>query len=90
MSVYFNSPPVLISGVFIIDSAPTYEAYKGGLTVSMMPYSLLAVGEYQHTYSSDLKSVFIFGRLDGPLFTLEFAEISGVEVGTADVLITHE
>ena len=55
----------------------------------MMPYSLLAVGEYQHTYSSDLKSVFIFGRLDGPLFTLEFAEISGVEVGTADVLKSH-
>ncbi|KAL8792181.1 MAG: hypothetical protein Q9195_005203 [Heterodermia aff. obscurata] len=81
MSVYFNAPPVLISGVFIIDSTPTYEAYKGGLTVSMMPYSLLAFGEYQHTFASDLKSVFIFGRLDGPLFTLEFAEISGVEVG---------
>ena len=90
MSVYFNAPPVLISGVFVIDSTPTYEAYKGGLTVSMMPYSLLAVGEYQHTYASDLKSVFIFGRLDGPLFTLEFAEISGVEVGRANLLKVHQ
>ncbi|KAL8832469.1 MAG: hypothetical protein Q9191_000239 [Dirinaria sp. TL-2023a] len=81
MSVYFNSPPVLISGVFQIDSTPAYEAYKGGLAISIDPYSLLAVGEYQHTYSSDLKSVFIFGRFDGPLLTLEFAEISGVEVG---------
>ncbi|KAL9607824.1 MAG: hypothetical protein Q9167_007297 [Letrouitia subvulpina] len=81
MSVYFNSPPVLISGVFIIDSTPTYEAYKGGLSVSIDPYSILAVGEYQHTYSTELKSVFIFGRFDGPLLTLEFAEISGVEVG---------
>ena len=82
LSVYFNAPPVLISGVFIIDSTPDYEAYKGGLAVSLMPYSLLAVGEYQHIFSNDQKSVFIFGRLDGPLFTLEFAEISGVEVGT--------
>ncbi|KAL8692916.1 MAG: hypothetical protein Q9218_002142 [Villophora microphyllina] len=81
MSVYFNSPPVLISGVFIIDSKPTYEAYKGGLSVSIDPYSLLAVGEYRHTYDTDLKSVFVFGRFDGPLLTLEFAEISGVEVG---------
>ncbi|KAL9046182.1 MAG: hypothetical protein Q9214_000918, partial [Letrouitia sp. 1 TL-2023] len=81
MSVYFNSPPVLISGVFIIDSTPAYEAYKGGLSVSIAPYSMLAVGEYQHTYSTELKSVFIFGKFDGPLLTLEFAEISGVEIG---------
>ncbi|KAL8672156.1 MAG: hypothetical protein Q9168_003379, partial [Polycauliona sp. 1 TL-2023] len=81
MSVYFNSPPVLISGVFVIDSTPAYEAYKGGLEISMAPYSMLAVGEYQHTFANDLKSVFVFGRFDGPLLTLEFAEISGVEVG---------
>ena len=86
--MYFNSPPVLISGVFIIDSTPAYEAYKGGLAITMQPYSMLAVGEYQHTYSSDLKSVFIFGRFDGPLLTLEFAEISGVEVGMCTRQIT--
>ena len=81
LSVYFNSPPVLISGVFIIDTQPNYEAYKGGLPISLLPYTLLAVGEYQRTFTPDFESVFIFARLDGPLLTLEFAEISGVEVG---------
>ena len=87
MSVYFNSPPVLISGTFLIDKNPAYEAYKGGLAISILPYTLLAVGEYQHTYATDLKSVFVFGRLDGPLFTLEFAEISNVEVGKFNHLV---
>ena len=84
MSVYYNSPPVLIAGVFAKENTTSYEAYKGGLAVSMMPYTLLAVGEYKHTFSDDFKSVFVFARLDGPLFTLEFAEISGVEAGKVD------
>ena len=82
MSVYFNAPPVLIAGVFVKEERPGYEAYKGGLAVSILPYTLLAVGAYENNYAIDLKSVFVFARLDGPLFTLEFAEISGVEAGT--------
>jgi len=81
MSVYFNAPPVMIAGVFVHEDTSTYEAYKGGLAVSILPYTLLAVGEYEHTFDPDLKSVFVFARLDGPLFTLEFAAISGVEAG---------
>lgn len=81
MSVFFSSPPVIISGFFEDLHLPDSEAYRGGLAVSVLPYSVLAVGEYQHTYSTDLKSFFVFGRFDGPLVTLEFAEITGVEVG---------
>jgi len=81
MSVYFNAPPVMIAGVFVHEDTSTYEAYKGGLAVSILPYTLLAVGEYKHTFDPDFKSVFVFARLDGPLFTLEFAAISGVEAG---------
>lgn len=81
MSVDFDAPPVLIAGVFIKEVTTNYEAYKGGLAVSILPYALMAVGEYEKTFSNDMKSVFVFGRLDGPLLTLEFAEISGVEVG---------
>ncbi|KAF8253308.1 hypothetical protein K440DRAFT_593079 [Wilcoxina mikolae CBS 423.85] len=43
---------------------------------------MLAVGAYEHTIlPRDFKSVFIFARLDGPLLTLEFAELKGVKVG---------
>jgi hypothetical protein len=72
-------PPVDISGFFERESTPEYEAYRGGLLVSIQPYALLAVGAYQHTTKPvDFKSVFVYARLDGPLFTLEFAEITGV------------
>lgn len=82
LDVYFNSPPVLISGYFGKETTAAFEAYKGGLAVSVLPYSMLAVGAYQHTLKpTDFKSVFVFARLDGPLFTLEFAEISGVKAG---------
>jgi hypothetical protein len=78
MSVDFDAPPVLIAGVFIKEVTTDYEAYKGGLAVSILPYALMAVGEYEKTFSNDMKSVLVFGRLDGPLLTLEFAEISVV------------
>ena len=82
ISIYLNSPPVMIAGMFEKQSTADYEAYIGGVAVSMQPYTLLALGEYQHTKKpTDFKSVFVFARLDGPLVTLEFAEISGVEVG---------
>lgn len=81
MSVYFSSPPILISGFFEKIVTDDSEAYRGGLAISIAPYSILAVGEYEHKKSTNLKSVFVFGRLDGPLITLELAEITGVEVG---------
>jgi hypothetical protein len=82
VGVYFSAPPVLIAGFFEHEDNPQYEAYMGGLAVSILPYTLLAVGAYPHTKQpTDFKWVFVFARLDGPLFTLEFAEISGVEAG---------
>ena len=82
ISVYLNAPPVMIAGMFEKQSTADFEAYMGGVAVSIQPYTLLALGEYQHTKKpTDFKSVFVFARLDGPLVTLEFAEISGVEVG---------
>ncbi|KAF2465819.1 uncharacterized protein BDR25DRAFT_378525 [Lindgomyces ingoldianus] len=82
IGVYFNAPPVMIAGCFFHIDVPEYEAYRGGLAVSILPYTLLAVGSYQHNkLPKDFKSVFVFARLDGPLFTLEFAEISGVSAG---------
>ena len=82
MAVDFQSANVTIAGAFQKEQTEDYEAYRGGLTVSMPPYSLIAVGAYQHTYHpTDFKSVFVFASLAGPLFTLEFAEITGVEAG---------
>jgi hypothetical protein len=82
MAVDFQLANVTITGASQKEQTKDCEAYKGGLTVSMPPYSLIAVGVYQHTYHpTDFKSVFVFATLAGPLFTLEFAEITGVEAG---------
>ena len=81
LSVYFNQPPVLIAGMFEKIGTSTFEAYRGGLAISISEYTVLAVGSYQHTFTPDFKSTFVFGRLDGPILTLEFAELSGLELG---------
>jgi hypothetical protein len=82
LDVDYQAPPVVIAGFFEKLVTDDYEAYLGGVCVSILPYTLLAVGEYEHTFQpTDFKSVFVFARLDGPLLTLEFAEITGVEVG---------
>ncbi|KAF2737786.1 hypothetical protein EJ04DRAFT_86888 [Polyplosphaeria fusca] len=82
VGVYFNAPPVLIAGCFFHIDTDEFEAYRGGLAVSILPYTLLAVGSYEKTkLPKEFKSVFVFARLEGPLFTLEFAEISGVSAG---------
>ena len=80
LGVEFNDPPILIAGGFKQELTSAYEGYLGGLLISIPPYSIEAVGAYRHTFNPDFRSVFMFGRLDGPLLTLEFAEISGVAV----------
>jgi hypothetical protein len=81
LGVLYNAPPILIAGGFKHEDTDTYEGYMGGLMISTPPYSITAVGAYRQTKPpNDFKSVFLFGRLDGPLLMLEFAEISGVTV----------
>lgn len=77
----YNVSPILIASGFKHEDTDTYEGYMGGLMISIPPYSITAVGAYRHTKPpNDFKSVFLFSQLDGPLLTLEFAEISGVAV----------
>jgi len=80
LGVEYKAPPILIAGGFKHEATEAYESYLGGLLISIPPYSIEAVGAYRHTFEPDFRSVFLFGRLDGPLLTLEFIEISGVAV----------
>lgn len=80
LGVMYNQPPILIAGGFKMDKGAGYELYIGGLVISIPPYSITAVGAYRKSTSPDFKSVFIYGRLNGPLFTVGFADVSGVAV----------
>lgn len=81
LAVAFDKPPTLIEGMFLRESTPVLEKYTGGVVVSFAPYSFQAVGSYGELKKSGTKFVFIFGKLNGPLITLEFAEITGISLG---------
>jgi hypothetical protein len=78
----FDQPPIVAMGVFM--KAVDRNAYFGGVALSFVPYTFLAVGAYEEKDKpggGSYKSVFVFAKLDGPLITLEFAEIRGVKIG---------
>jgi hypothetical protein len=83
-TVAFEKPPLTIAGIIRHGNDPGLDYYTGGLIVGWVPYQLEAAGFYgdcKPKGGSSFKSVFVFARLDGPLFSLEFAEISGVTGG---------
>lgn len=76
VGVSFNQPPTSLVGLF----EKLDDLYEGGIEVSFAPYKFLAAGCYGTIKgpAGDFKTVAIFGKLDGPLVELEFAEISGI------------
>jgi hypothetical protein len=83
-SVAFEKPPLTIAGIVRHGNTPGLNYYAGGLIVGWVPYQLQAAGFYGEANPENqdsFLSVFVFTRLDGPLVTLEFAEISGVTGG---------
>ncbi|KAA8647060.1 hypothetical protein EYZ11_008797 [Aspergillus tanneri] len=82
LSAAFEKAPLSIAGLIRHGSKGDLEYYSGGLIVGFTPYLFEAAGFYGLAKGQDpFKSVFIFARLEGPLVTLEFAEISGVTGG---------
>ncbi|QGI71151.1 hypothetical protein CEK26_003488 [Fusarium fujikuroi] len=83
-AVAFEKPPLTIAGIVRHGNIPGLNYYAGGLIVGWVPYQLQAAGFYGEAKPQNrdsFVSVFVFARLDGPLVTLEFAEISGVTGG---------
>ncbi|KAJ2903779.1 uncharacterized protein MKZ38_009345 [Zalerion maritima] len=80
LAVAFNKPPIIIAGAFRQEKNERFEEYIGGLMIQIPPYAVTAVGAYRRDLVDNFKSIFVFGRLEGPLFTLEIATVSGVSV----------
>lgn len=56
--------------------------YAGGIVVGFDPYQFTAAGMYGEVKKPEnFKTAFVFAKLEGPLVTLEFAEISGITGG---------
>jgi hypothetical protein len=85
-AVAFEKKPLTIAGIVRRGTSIDLEYYyAGGLVVGFTPYQLEAAGFYGKAIptstAESFVSVFVFARLNGPLVTLEFAEISGVTGG---------
>ncbi|KAI1468602.1 uncharacterized protein F4812DRAFT_470487 [Daldinia caldariorum] len=82
LAASFDQPPLSISGVIRHGNEGGLDYYAGGLTVGWKIYQFEAAGFYGIVTpagsSSSFQSVFIFAKLNGPLVTLEFAEINSI------------
>ncbi|KAM0457120.1 hypothetical protein ACHAPV_006759 [Trichoderma viride] len=81
LAAAFDKPPLMIAGIIRHGNEGGIDYYAGGLIVGWVPYQFQAAGFYGTVTPKGqeaFKSVFIFAKLDGPLITLEFAEISGI------------
>ncbi|KAK4142996.1 uncharacterized protein C8A04DRAFT_12761 [Dichotomopilus funicola] len=89
LAASFEKPPLTLAGLIRHGkSKDGLDYYAGGIIVGWVPYQLQAAGFYGEALPEGgqkpqdiFRSVFVFARLDGPLVTLEFAEISGVTGG---------
>jgi hypothetical protein len=96
LGVSVDESPLEIAGGFIHDQVPAnsssappgsssgmIDRYMGGVSIGFEEWEFTAVGAYEVITSgtNSYKSVFVYAKLNGPLFTLAFATVSGVRAG---------
>ncbi|KAE8381122.1 hypothetical protein BDV26DRAFT_302156 [Aspergillus bertholletiae] len=85
LAASFDRPPVLLDGMFKHVSTSEQDTYQGAATISFNPYLFQAAGFYGKInitgHTDPFTSAFVYFMLNGPLATLEFAEIRGVVGG---------
>ncbi|CAH0046894.1 unnamed protein product [Clonostachys solani] len=82
LAVAFDQPPVRLGGIFVYKDTDDIKYFAGGIVVGIDPYQFIAAGMYGHVKKpTEYDTAFVFAKLEGPLVTLEFAEISGITGG---------
>lgn len=82
LAASFDRSPLTIAGIIVHGNDGAMDYYAGGLIIGFRPYQFQAAGFYGvvtlKNSSNSFQSVFVFAKLNGPLMTLGFAEISGI------------
>lgn len=84
MTIAYMKYPLTLAGSFRSQKVDGLSRYAGGLVVGLAPYQFQAAGFYgdvRGPNDTTFVSLFVFARLDGPLITFQFAEISGLTGG---------
>ncbi|KAF4472325.1 hypothetical protein FALBO_769 [Fusarium albosuccineum] len=82
LAASFDRSPLTIAGIIVHGNDGAMDYYAGGLIIGFRPYQFQAAGFYGvitlKNSSNSFQSVFVFAKLNGPLMTLAFAELSGI------------
>ncbi|KAG5765007.1 hypothetical protein H9Q72_006941 [Fusarium xylarioides] len=82
LAASFDRRPLTIAGIIVHGNDGGTDYYAGGLIIGFRPYQFQAAGFYGvitlANSNRSFQSVFVFAKLNGPLMTLAFAEISGI------------
>ncbi|KAK7935993.1 hypothetical protein PG985_001488 [Apiospora marii] len=84
LSAAFDKPPLTIAGIIRRGNTDGIRYYAGGLIISYIPYQFMAADFYgvvSKKGEEPYTSVFVFAKLDGPLVSLGFADITGLTGG---------
>ncbi|OCL06349.1 hypothetical protein AOQ84DRAFT_78782 [Glonium stellatum] len=84
LAASFNKPPLLLAGAFMHHVENGKHQYMGAILVSYGVYLFQAAGFYGEIAGpdgKDFKSAFIFCRVNGPLMSIGWAELSGLVAG---------
>ncbi|KAJ4287909.1 hypothetical protein N0V88_007529 [Collariella sp. IMI 366227] len=78
----FDRPPVMLAGALYHTKSNEAELYNGGVAISLSKFSMAALGQYAQVVAKHpdpaYDSFFVYGRLEGTLFTVGWAEITGL------------
>lgn len=80
LTVAFDRSSLLFADMFGAIDTANFRGWQGAVSIAYEPRKFAAAGFYE-TMSNDLTTAFIYAILNGPLFTLEFAQITGVTGG---------
>jgi hypothetical protein len=85
LAASFNKPPLTISGAFMHQVVKGGDIYAGALLINYNVYLFQAAGFYgdvtDEVTQKRFKSAFIFCRVNGPIMSVGWAELSGLVAG---------
>ncbi|KAK0667211.1 hypothetical protein QBC41DRAFT_279501 [Cercophora samala] len=85
LAASFNKPPLTISGAFMHKVVDGDDMYAGALLIGYNVYLFQAAGFYGEVTdpatNKKFKSAFMFCRVNGPLMSVGWAELSGLVAG---------
>ncbi|KAH6632440.1 hypothetical protein F5144DRAFT_650477 [Chaetomium tenue] len=85
LAAAFDKAPLTIAGVIRRGHTDSMVYYAGGLIFGYAPYQFMAAGFYGQVNGeagvNPYTTIFIFAKLDGPLISVGFADITGLTAG---------